>query len=463
MNNAVPALPPGFVVRLRDGARLGSHLVLGTRVLRLSPVARELLAGRELTVDSATTAMLAGRLLDLDLADPVLGPNADVREDVTVVVPVRDNPTGVARLLSRLPGLRCIVVDDASHDPQGLAKVVADHGGELVRLDQNVGPAAARDAGLRFVTTRLVAFVDSDVTIAAGDAAALAGHFVDPALAAVAPRVLTTSAGRWFQRYEAVCGSLDLGAATATVRARSAVTYVPSACLVARTDLLGSGFDVRLRSGEDVDLVWRLQADGHRVRHAADVVVEHAPRTTVLAWLGRKVFYGTSAADLSPRHPGRVAPAVLSPAVATAAVGVLLQRRWSVALASLAVARFVRETDPSDADLSPRERAQVVVSSAGVMTAQVAGLTLRHWWPASAAFCVVSSRARRAVAVIAVAEGLMMHRRAQTDLDPMRFTVARRLDDLAYGSGVWWGAARRRSVSCLLPQWAFPTVAGNNR
>jgi len=34
---------------------------------------------------------------------------------------------------------------------------------------------------------------------------------------------------------------------------------------------------------------------------------------------------------------------------------------------------------------------------------------------------------------------------------PVRFIVARRLDDLAYGAGLWWGALRSRSPRALLP------------
>jgi hypothetical protein len=34
---------------------------------------------------------------------------------------------------------------------------------------------------------------------------------------------------------------------------------------------------------------------------------------------------------------------------------------------------------------------------------------------------------------------------------PVRFAVARRLEDLAYGTGLWWGAARARDPRALLP------------
>jgi hypothetical protein len=34
---------------------------------------------------------------------------------------------------------------------------------------------------------------------------------------------------------------------------------------------------------------------------------------------------------------------------------------------------------------------------------------------------------------------------------PVRFATARRLEDLAYGAGLWWGALRAHSPKALLP------------
>ncbi|MFI5428831.1 mycofactocin biosynthesis glycosyltransferase MftF [Aeromicrobium sp. UC242_57] len=384
-------------------------LVAGTRVLRLSPVARQLIVDRTVMVDSRTSALLADRLLDLDLADPVLpdGPAAHI----TVVIPVKDNASGVERLLTVLvPHLPCIVVDDASAEAGAVADVAYRHGAMLIRLDHNLGPAAARDVGLKQVTTPLVAFVDSDVEVSVESLAALGRHFADPRLAAAAPRVRTRSGARWFERYEASSGSLDLGPRPATVRPWSPVTYVPSACLVGRVDALGAGFDPSLRSGEDVDLVWRLQADGHRVRYIAEVTAHHDARRTVTGWLGRKVFYGTSAAPLARRHGDRAAPAVMTLPVATVSIGLLLQRRWSLAAAAVAAGFFVRDTGAALGDLPARRRRAVVVATGGTMLRQTSGLVLRHWWPASLVLAVASRRGRRALLVAGALDVVAAHR-----------------------------------------------------
>ena len=87
---------------------------------------------------------------------------SSTESDVTVVVPVRDRPDQLRRLLEALDGLRTVVVDDASADPAAIAQAARDAGATLVALERQVGPGAARNVGMAGVTTRLVALVDSD-------------------------------------------------------------------------------------------------------------------------------------------------------------------------------------------------------------------------------------------------------------------------------------------------------------
>ncbi|SLJ83200.1 sugar transferase [Mycobacteroides abscessus subsp. abscessus] len=57
---------------------------------------------------------------------------------------------------------------------------------------------------------------------------------------------------------------------------------------------------------------------------------------------------------------------------------------------------------------------------------------------------------------MAVADGLadwFTHRDAG-GLDPVRYLVYKRLDDLAYGTGLWVGAARARSLDALRPAFS---------
>jgi mycofactocin system glycosyltransferase len=459
-------LPRGFRVHLADDAvvlQAGTVLVGGSPLtsLRIADPARGLSKDRRLTVTDPASARIADRLLAANLALPDLTttPAPSARE-LTVVVPVRDRPEQLERCLSGLAGLHCIVVDDASVDPRRVASVVHRHGATLVPLDRNVGPAAARNVGLERVATAYVGFVDSDVEVRPEDLLALLRHFADPAVVLAGPRVVgRTPHGRprWFERYETRDSSLTLGSRGGSVRPGAAVAWLPSACLVGRTSALGDGFDARMRVGEDVDLVWRLTDAGHRVRYDADVEARHETRSTVRAWLGRKAFYGSGSAALARRHGNHVAPAVLSPAYALAAAALLARHRVAVPLVAVAVLRGHRAVAgalPEDVGRSSVS-AGIAARGFGWSVRQESALLLRHWWPAAAVGATFSRQVRRAV-VTALAVDLAVVLRETEDLpllDLPGHLAARRLDDLAYGAGLWWGAARRRSLGALWPRW----------
>ncbi|PKH40944.1 mycofactocin system glycosyltransferase [Nocardioides alpinus] len=465
------SLPRGFSVTLdpsalrADGGRLlvgGSPLT----ALRLSPAAAARLDQRRLVVTDEASSRLADRLLSTNLARPDLrDATAPAQNQLTVVVPVRDRADQLDRCLAALHPLAVIVVDDASLDPAAVADVARRHGAILVPLVVNVGPAGARNAGLARVTTPVVAFVDSDVQVDGGDLLRLARHLDDPAVALVGPRVVGHSAAdrpRWFERYDVIASSLSLGSTPATVRPGASVAWLPSACLVGRTALLGPGFDAAMRVGEDVDLVWRLGASGHRVRYDPDVAARHDVRTTVRGWLGRKLFYGTGGADLAERHGSHVAPAVLSPTMAVAGAALLLRRRWSlpVVSAAYAVATWsVARGLPSTVERRTRVRIAARLAGRGVGWAarQESALLLRHWWPV-AAVGLPSAHVRRALATALVIDTCVAVREAAGADEPSVslpvLFAGRRLDDLAYGTGLWWGALRRRSTTALAPRRA---------
>jgi mycofactocin system glycosyltransferase len=459
-------LAEGFRVRLRDDLvhADGGRLLVGgspVRAVRLGDRASSLLAGGELTVADAATAGLARRLLDGNLADPVLDDIEVPLADLTVVVPVRDRADQLARCLAALVPLRVVVVDDASEEPHLVAEVARRHGARVLPLTTNLGPAGARNAGLRLVRTPLVAFVDSDVTIDAAALCDLARHCADPRVALVGPRVVghvrSVPANRrpcWFERYDAAASSLDLGRAGGRVLPGAAIGWLPSACLVGRTDLLGEGFEQCWRVAEDVDLVWRLTDAGHVVRYDPTVEAHHDVRPSVRTWLGRKFVYGTGGADLAARHGDKAAPAVLSPMMALAAAAVLQRRWWSLPVAALATWRTARTLAPRlpAADDGRDVALSLAARGLGWAVRQESGLLLRHWWPLAALAAPFSRPVRRAlVTAVLVDLAVFLHERPGVDL--LTAVASRRLDDLAYGSGLWCGAIRGRNLRCLAVRW----------
>lgn len=464
-----PDLPPGFGIVLDSDATVcdgGRTLMGGGRVLRLSATGARSVSRLPATVGPAgPSAGLARSLLERGLAHPWWPepPSGDATvRDVTVVVPTRDRAPAVAGLLQSLPaGVPVVVVDDGSRDPGALAAVCHRHGAVMVPHARNRGPAAARNTGLRAVTTPYVAFCDSDILPLDGWLGSLRRHLDDPAVAMVAPRVLgRDDGGGWVARYERDRSSLDLGPLPQQVRIHGKVAYLPSACLLARVDALADGFDEELRSGEDVDLVWRLVESGWSVRYEPAATVSHDHRTGVGHWLSRKAFYGTSAAPLARRHPGAVAPMVIAPWSAVLIGALLAQRRWSLPVAGAAYAVATADVARRLPSVDRRLPAATVLTLEGGVAAgwQAAAAITRHYWPVAAVAALVSRRARRAVLVAAVIEGLADRRRVGSDLDPARYLIAHRLDDLAYGAGLWWGALRERSTQALRP-----VLAGRSR
>ena len=328
----------------------------------------------------------------------------------------------------------------------------------VLRHDVARGPAAARNAGLRAATTPFVAFLDSDCVPVAGWLERLRPHLADPRLAVVAPRIveLGGAARGWLTPYEAAVSALDMGPDPAPVRPLSAVSYVPSAALLARRSALGDGFDETMRVAEDVDLVWRLAAAGWRVRYEPASLVAHEHPVRTAEWLRRRAFYGTGAALLADAaRPSAVAPVVLAPESALAWVLALAGgRRGRVASAgvlSVAVVRLARRLARPGEAPPLAFAAALVARGTGASGRTLARAVTRHHWPLALAAAAVSPRARRGVLVVAAVDAVAAWWPHRERVGPVRFAAARRLEDLAYGAGLWWGALRARDPRALLP------------
>jgi mycofactocin system glycosyltransferase len=514
--------PAGLGLRADTGARLvasGSVLVGGSpvRVLRLTQAGARAVAGwfsGAPVEDGAAARRLARRLLDAGIAHPDWGdrPRADgspAMDDVTVVIPVRDRHGELARCLAGLRDVpNVIVVDDCSADPASIAAICAEHRARVVRRAVNGGPAAARNTGLAAVPTGFAAFLDSDCVPEPGWLRRLLPHFGDPAVGAVAPRIVPHQEGTtWLGRYEGASSTLDMGARPSIVRPGARVSYVPGAALVVRKAAAGSGFAEGMYVGEDVDFVRRMAAAGWRVRYEPAAVMGHDHRVRFRAWFSRRRDYGTSAAVLEQLHPGTVRPlyaswwtagawaAALSgrPVTAAALTGTataLLARRlsrvtgerWplpataapSAAAAPAPASVLGPAITPAPSLLADNSKrrggaiAPLAVRLAGGATAWPLAVRLagggtvgaarplgsalsRTWWPAAIAAAVAVPRLRLPVAALILAPPLLDWADRRPPLDPARYVAARLLDDAAYSIGVWQGCLDRRTIRPLLP------------
>ena len=507
-------VPVGLRLRADPGTRLaagGTVLAGGSpvRVLRLTAAGARQVAGwfSGTPVPSGVAARrLARRLLDAGIAHPEWDgcdesaglPGAG---DVTVVIPVRDRHAELARCLAGLRDAagdlgasQVIVVDDASADPGAIAAIAAGYGARMVHRAVNGGPGAARNSGLAAADTSLVAFLDSDCVPLPGWLGGLLPHFADPAVGAVAPRIVPHQAGTgWLARYEGASSTLDMGARPSIVRPGARVSYVPGAALVVRKSAAGAGFAEGMFVGEDVDFVWRMSAAGWRVRYEPAAVMGHDHRVRLRAWFSRRRDYGTSAAALEHLHPGAVRPlyaswwtagawaAALSgrPVTAAALTGAataLLARR----LSRVTGERWPLPAIQADNSNWPPPAAQADNSNwplpaagpdnskrrgyaAWTLAARLAGggtvaaarplgsALSRTWWPLAIPAAVAVRRLRLPVAALILAPPLLDWADRRPPLGPVRYVAARLLDDAAYSLGVWQGCLRHGTIRPLLP------------
>lgn len=461
-------LPDGFAVQVDRRVKTlgsGSALLGGspTRLLRLAPAAQGMLDDGRLQVRDAASADLARALLDATVAHPRPAGGPSFR-DVTVVIPVRDNAAGVQRLVMALRGLRVIVVDDGSAEPLTHSLFAgAQCELEILRHPSSRGPSAARNTGLAWSHTEFVAFLDADVLPRRGWLEALLGHFCDPTVALVAPRIVALHADDGVvARYEAVRSALDLGEREAPVVPYGPVSYVPSAAIVCRRSEMVDigGFDEGLRSGEDVDLCWRLLDSGSRLRYEPVALVAHEHRTDLRQWLARRAFYGGSAAPLAQRHPDNIAPVVI-PLYSLLAWTSLATGSAAGALAGVVFAGlYTRKVGKTvgGTGVSVPDAAALAARGLGYGAVQLSTAACRHYWPAALAGAVLSKRCRRALAgaaVIDAVHGWTTRRRLPDEggkpIGPVGYTTLKRLDDLAYGAGLWSGVIRQRTVTPLRP------------
>ena len=389
---------------------------------------------------------LVDRLIAAGAAHPAPG-NPVPAHDVTVVVPTHCRTSAhtdrLSALVAALAPLRVVVVDDASPVPPTPA------GADVHRMTTNSGPGAARNAGLAVVNTPFVAFVDDDVTVDAAAVLALTGHFADPNVAFVAPRIVAAEDGRFVAAYERSRSPLDMGGVPARVRPGSVVPYVPSAVLVARTAAMQDGFDGSLRTGEDVEFVWRATSDAAQCRYEPTVECAHAVRPSWAALLAQRFSYGRSAADIDRRRPWSVPP-VRGHLLHLLPVVLLLAGQFIWAVDAALVSVVFTFASLRRMRLGRRELLSIARLNLVLATRHVGRAVTREWWPVLAVLSVFSVTAQVAL-LFCLAMSVM------TDIVRIRpdnvalHTLLRVLDPLAYGAGVWAGALRRMSPRCLLP------------
>lgn len=185
--------------------------------------------------------------------------------DITAVVPVRNGAGLLPACLESLTmsGVaEIIVVDGLSTDS---SRDIARRYGATVLSDDGLGLPVARLRGVERARTRWVALVDADVVFPSDAMAALFQEYLDGRYGALQAGLQSVSGPGYWGR------ALSFHHRTG----RSRNWFGVMATLMERDLIRNIGFDEKFRSGEDIDLRWRLRRAGYRIGVSRGVFVEH--------------------------------------------------------------------------------------------------------------------------------------------------------------------------------------------
>ncbi|MEY3070722.1 MAG: mycofactocin system glycosyltransferase [Actinomycetota bacterium] len=434
----------------------GDTVVAGSplKIFRFSSAARSVLEAIEKRDEISVAATnTLHRLIDAGAIHPILESIKTSLQpsDVTVVIPVHNEDVlRLNALISKLSTAHeVLLIDDGSTIP--LADI---NGARVIRREVAGGPAAARNTAIDFVTSSITFFLDADTSLADDSWTKLLAHFEDSSVGVVAPRIASEPGTTLLHRYEASESPLDLGSEPARIRKNSRVSYVPTAALMIRTNLLREhrGFDESLRYGEDVDLVWRLLEADIVCRYEPAVTVHHSPRATLLDAWKQRVSYGSAAAPLDQRHRGAATPLRINRwsagAWGTLASGYPLIGLIIGAASTVALERKI-SSQPDSRQLALRLAGRGNIH-AGRMIAQA---MTRTWWPIALLLSLCSRRARRVTCAAIVLPSLMSWFTKKPKVDPVSYCALKLADDVAYGTGVWKGVIATRDLGALTPKF----------
>ena len=440
----------------RRGNAEGDTVVAGSplKIFRFSSAARSVLEAIEKRDEISVAATnTLHRLIDAGAIHPILESIKTSLQpsDVTVVIPVHNEDVlRLNALISKLSAAHeVLLIDDGSTIP--LADI---NGARVIRREVADGPAAARNTAVDLVTTSITFFLDADTSLADDSWTKLLAHFEDSSVGVIAPRIASEPGTTLLHRYEASESPLDLGSEPARIRKNSRVSYVPTAALMIRTDLLREhrGFDESLRYGEDVDLVWRLLEADVVCRYEPAVTVHHSPRASLLDAWKQRVSYGSAAAPLDQRHRGAATPLRINRwsagAWGTLASGYPLIGLIIGAASTVALERKI-SSQPDSRQLALRLAGRGNIH-AGRMIAQA---MTRTWWPIALLLSLCSRRARRVTCAAIVLPSLMAWFTKKPKVDPVSYCALKLADDVAYGTGVWKGVIATRDLGALTPKF----------
>ncbi len=241
------------------------------------------------------------------------------RSPASVVIPTRDRPASLGRLITSLRAVAAtdiefLIVDNApaTAATRDLVETVGRSDGRFRYLcEPRRGAARARNTGLAAAGGRAIAFLDDDTQVDQHWLPAILSGFdaaadVGCVTGLVLPDELTTSAQIWFEQYGGFGKGFERRIYDRWTRASALYPYAAGAFgsgnnvafdadtvreLGGFNEILGPGTPTH--AGEDLELFTRTIRSGHRIVYEPSAIVYHTHRQQYGELLDQLRNYGT--------------------------------------------------------------------------------------------------------------------------------------------------------------------------
>ncbi len=202
-----------------------------------------------------------------------------IYSSVSVVVPTYNRLNNLKRTIDSLirqdyPSYEIIVVDDGSSDGTGdyIKKISSENNNLKCILQENRGPAAARNSGVAASNSELICFTDDDCVANRDWISNLVKGFINEKIGGVGGRIIS-SGDTLLEKYAEDAGILNQEKYIAS-------RFLITANAAYRKDALTkiNGFDKYRIDCEDIDLSIRVQLEGYTLVYAPDAIIIHDHR-----------------------------------------------------------------------------------------------------------------------------------------------------------------------------------------
>jgi glycosyltransferase involved in cell wall biosynthesis len=213
---------------------------------------------------------------------------------ISVIIPVFNGERFLSGCLDALKATayqhyELIVVDDCSTD--GSVEISREKGARVLKMPRQTGPGGARNVGAREARGEVLFFVDADVVVKLDTMERVAAGFMDhPEVAAVFGSYDDQPAEKNFiSQYK------NLFHRFVHQQARSEAETFWAGCGAIRRDvfLAVNGFDAERYPRpaiEDIELGYRMRAQGHRILLDKQLQAKHLKRWTLKSMLHADIF-----------------------------------------------------------------------------------------------------------------------------------------------------------------------------